>query len=102
MESLLSLDREVRQQAARALGRWLAVAGDAAPRRQVKLARAGLLQALQDDETSVRAEAIAALAAVGLAEDLEALAPLTASDSPQERAEAAAALLHIAARSAGP
>lgn len=98
VESLVSEDREVRQQATRALGGWLQAAGDKAPRRQEKLVRAGLLQALQDTEVTVRVAALQALAVVGTPQDAEALAPLIASDSPLERVEAAAALLRLLAR----
>lgn len=64
LEALQSADRELRQQAARALGRaWSA--GDEASRRDARRVRQALLAALVDPDEAVRAEAARALGQVG-------------------------------------
>ena len=97
VQSLLALDREVRAQATRAIGGWLAQHQQAGSRRLSRLGQVALVEALQDPEDMVRLEALRALGQVGRTEDAEAIAPLIQDDALLIRIEAAAALLSLQA-----
>ncbi len=106
IETLLSLDREERAQAARALGGWLASPAADGNRRMRNLSHQALLAALQDEEELVQLAAIRSLTSTGRPEDAEALTPLLEEGSLQIRVEAAGAVLmllrNMAIDSAGP
>lgn len=94
LAALGSEDRELRQQAARALGRaWLR--WGEAPRRDARRVREALLAALADPDDAVRVEAARALAVVGDGAGGALLAGRVASEELGVQVELAAAMLAV-------
>lgn len=98
LEQAHSPDREDRQQATWALGRYLVAAES--PRQEAAV-RATLRAALGDVELMVVHEAIRSVGLSGVAEDLPALEELMQQEFAAVRVAAAAAMLDIQARAAG-
>lgn len=97
MNQLESEDRELRQQAAWAIGERLRLDG-APDRREARQARAALTRALGDDEDAVAVAAARALALCGTPEELPALSARLNDESIGARVELAAAMYTILAR----
>jgi HEAT repeat protein len=97
LNQLESEDRELRQQAAWAIGERLN--RDANPdRREARQARAALVNALGDHEDGVTVAAARALALCGTPEELPALSARLNDESIGARVELAAAMYTILAR----